>query len=158
MSGGVTMASGSRWVVSCTAAMAPAPTQKPLTQQWRAATTTPMAVWPGRPEPGGEGSIVTHGRNRDRGEQTTRRRRGGTVMRHFLLSRPVTAHSGGVPPPAMRARLISPPSRLQGPLPCPGSAAAVTVDLPPIAAAANDYLASAAGAQEQTATSNPGLL
>src|SRR3954451_23701807 len=79
-------------------------------------------------------------------------------MRHFLLSRPVTAHSGGVPPTAMRASLISPTSRLQGPLPCPGSAAAVTVDLPPIAAAANDYLASAAGAQEQTTTYNPGLL
>ena len=70
------MASRSRWVVSSTAAMAPAPTQEPLAQQWRAATTTPMAVGPRQPEPGGGGSIVTHGRNRDRGQKITHRRRG----------------------------------------------------------------------------------
>jgi hypothetical protein len=62
MLGGITMASGSRWVVSSVAAMTPAPTQEPLTQQWR--------------PPGGGGSIVTHGRHRDRRQQITRRGRG----------------------------------------------------------------------------------
>ena len=76
MSGGVTMASGPRPVVSNTAAMTPAPTQEPLTQQWRAATTTPIAVWSGQPKPGSGGSIVTHGRDRDRPQQITRARRG----------------------------------------------------------------------------------
>jgi hypothetical protein len=76
MSGGVTMASWPRPVVSNTAAMTPAPTQEALTQQWRAATTTPIAVWSGQPKPGSGGNVVTHGRDRDRRQQITRARRG----------------------------------------------------------------------------------
>src|SRR4051795_8455722 len=78
-------------------------------------------------------------------------------MRHFLLSRPVPAHPGGMPPPPTRARLIPPTSRLQRPLPCPRSAALLAVDLPAVAAAANDHLVSATSAQEQTARNTPGL-
>jgi hypothetical protein len=78
-------------------------------------------------------------------------------MRHFLLSRPVATHPGGVSQPAKLARLIPPTSRLQGSFPCPRSAPAVAVDLPPVAAAANDHLAAAASAQEQTTRCNPGL-
>jgi hypothetical protein len=50
------MASVSCRVVSSTEAMTPAPTQELLTQQWRAATTTPMAVWSGRRSPGALGA------------------------------------------------------------------------------------------------------
>src|SRR5438445_133759 len=67
-------------------------------------------------------------------------------MRHFVLSRPVAAHPGGMPPPAMRVRLIPPASRLQGPSPRPCSTAAIAVDLPPVAAATNDHLAAATAA------------
>jgi hypothetical protein len=62
--------------MSNTDAMAPAATQEPVTQQWRAATTTPVAVWPRRPKPVGGGSIITHGRHRDRRQQITRLRLG----------------------------------------------------------------------------------
>ena len=78
-------------------------------------------------------------------------------MRHFLLSRPVATHPGGVPQPAKLARLIPPTSRLQGSFPCPRSAPAVAVDLPPVAAAANDHLPAAADAQKQTTRCNPRL-
>jgi hypothetical protein len=78
-------------------------------------------------------------------------------MRHFLLSRPVAAHSGGMKLPPTLARLMSLASRLQGPPPCPPSASAVAVDLPPIAAAADDDLLAATGAQEQTARNSLGI-
>jgi hypothetical protein len=52
------------------------PAQEALTQQWRAATATPMAVWSGQPKPGSGRNIVTHGRDRDRPQQITRARRG----------------------------------------------------------------------------------
>jgi hypothetical protein len=72
-------------------------------------------------------------------------------MRHFLLPRPVAVHPGGVPPPATLARLVEPTGRLQGPLPGPRGAAAVAVDLPTVAAAADDHLTAAIRTQEQTA-------
>jgi hypothetical protein len=78
-------------------------------------------------------------------------------MRHFLLPRPVTAHSGGVPQPALLASLVAPSSCLQGAPPRSRSTAAVAVDLSPVTAVANDHLAAAAGAQKQTARYNPGL-
>jgi len=62
-------------------------------------------------------------------------------MRHFLLSRPVVAHPGGVPPPATLARLIAPTSRLRGPSPRTRGAAVVALDLPSVAAPADDHLA-----------------
>ena len=74
MSGGITMASGLRPVMSNTDAMTPAATQEPLTQQRRAATTTPVAVWPRRLTPVGGESIITHGRHRDRRQQIIGRR------------------------------------------------------------------------------------
>jgi hypothetical protein len=76
MSGGITMVPGLRPIVSHTNAVTPAATQEPLTQQRRAATTTPVAVWPRQPNPGGSESIVTHGRHRDRRQQIIRRRLG----------------------------------------------------------------------------------
>jgi hypothetical protein len=57
----------------------------------------------------------------------------------------------------MRARLISPASRLQGPSSGPRSAPADAVDLPPIEAAANDDLIAATCAQEQTARNSLGI-
>jgi hypothetical protein len=81
-------------------------------------------------------------------------------MRHFLLSRPIAAHPGSVPPSATLACLIAPTGRLQGPSPRPRGAAfvdAVAVDLSSVAAAANDHLAAATGAQEQAARYSHGL-
>ena len=78
-------------------------------------------------------------------------------MRHFLLSRPIAAHPGGVPQPAKLACLIPPTSRLQGSFPGPRSAPAVAVDLPPVAATANDRLVAATGAQEQAARDSLGV-
>ena len=78
-------------------------------------------------------------------------------MRHFLLPRPVAAHPRGMPPPATLARLVAPTGRLQGLSARPRSAAVVAVDLAAVAAAADDHLAAATGAQEQAAGCSLGL-
>src|SRR4051812_6376107 len=65
-------------------------------------------------------------------------------MRHSFSPGPVTPHSSGVHPPAALTARVAPagvPDRLAA---CPQGAAAAAVDLPPVAAAADVRLATAA--------------
>src|ERR1035438_7515760 len=70
-------------------------------------------------------------------------------MRHYFSPPPVATHAGGMGAPPGRARLIA-RTRVQQRLTARlRSTTAGAVDLPPIAATADDYLRAAAGAQEQ---------
>jgi hypothetical protein len=78
-------------------------------------------------------------------------------MRHYFSPPPVATHAGGMGAPPGRARLIA-RSRVQQRLTARlRSTTAAAVDLPPIAATADDHLATAAGTQEQSAQSRLGL-
>ena len=72
-------------------------------------------------------------------------------MRHTLSPGAVAAHSGGMRTAAAQARLVTPTRFLNRLAPGACAAAGVAVDLPAIAAAADDNLSAAAGAQEQAA-------
>jgi hypothetical protein len=63
-----------RPVVSSAAAMTPAATQEPLTQQRRAGPTAPVAVRTRLPGLISRGSVVVSGRYRDRRQQIIGRR------------------------------------------------------------------------------------
>ena len=68
----------------------------------------------------------------------------------LFLPRPPAARPGGMHPPTALARLVALASRAQGLQARPRSAAVVAVNLPPVAAAADDHLSAAAGTDEQT--------
>ena len=72
-------------------------------------------------------------------------------MRHTLSAGAVAAHSGGVRTAAASARLVTPTRLLNRLAPGVCAAAGIAVDLPAIAAAADDDLGAAAGAQKKTA-------
>ena len=79
------------------------------------------------------------------------------MMRHYFSARTIPAHPRGVSPTAAMARLVAsaglsecPPARSHGA--SPGA-----VDLPSVAATADDRLAAATRTQEQAARSRLGL-
>ena len=80
------------------------------------------------------------------------------MMRHYFSARrPQAAHPGGMLLPAARAHLVAPAGLTDiSAAGLPGTIAE-TVDLPAIAAAANDHFATALPAQEQTARRRPAL-
>ena len=111
-----------------------------------------MAVRHRSPRRLGRRCVVARGHHRAAGQQITGGNRGGTMMRHFFSARrPQAAHPGGMLLSTARTRLVAPaglPDILASGLP---GTAAVTVDLPAVAAAANNHFAPARPAQEQTA-------
>jgi hypothetical protein len=145
------MMHGPRPVVSNTAAMTPATTQKPLTQQRRAVATAPVTVRTRHLGPISRGSVVVDGHHRDRRQQIIDQRWGGTLMRHSFSSRPIAIHPGSMLLPGTRGLLVALPSRSQGLLARLRGAATVAVDLSPVAAAADDHLTAAASTYEQAA-------
>ena len=74
-----------------------------------------------------------------------------TLMRHILLAQPVTAVSFGMLEAASSALLVAPAGFLDASAACGLRAASGTIDLAPVAAAADDDLASTAMAQEESA-------
>lgn len=70
-------------------------------------------------------------------------------MRHYFSPPPVATHAGGMGAPPRRARLIARTCVQQRLTARQRSTTAGAVDLPSIAATADDYLRAAAGAQEQ---------
>jgi hypothetical protein len=137
--------------------MTPATTQEPLAEQ-QAGMVAPMAVRNRWLRPVNRGDVVARERRRLRRQQIIRRRRRGTLMRHFFsLPRPVATLPVGMQPLPASGVLAAP----GGGTPCltarlpraPGGA----IDLPAIAAVANDHLGTAAPAQEQTARPRFGL-
>jgi hypothetical protein len=78
-------------------------------------------------------------------------------MRHYFTSGPVAAHPGGMRAPATKGPLIAPACLSDGLTARPRGAAVAAVDLAPVAAAADDHLATATRTQEQTALSRFGL-
>ena len=78
-------------------------------------------------------------------------------MRHYFSPCPVAAHPGGMGTPPERACLVAPASILLRTAARLCSTAMAAVDLPPVATAADDHLATAAGTQEQTPQRQLGL-
>jgi hypothetical protein len=76
-------------------------------------------------------------------------------MRHILLAQPVTAASFGMLEAASSALLVAPAGFLDASAACGLRAASGTIDLAPIAAAADDDLGSAVMAQEESAGGFP---
>jgi hypothetical protein len=74
-----------------------------------------------------------------------------TLMRHILLAQPVTAVSFGMLEAASSALLVAPAGFLDASAACGLRAASGTIDLAPVAAAADDDLGSAVMAQEESA-------
>ena len=72
-------------------------------------------------------------------------------MRHILLAQPVTAVSFGMLEAASSALLVAPAGFLDASAACGLRAASGTIDLAPVAAAADDDLGSAVMAQEESA-------
>jgi hypothetical protein len=138
--------------VARAAATTIATTQELLAQLGQAGTTAPMTVrhrWLGRLD---RGDVVARDRRRAGRQQITRRRRGGTLMRHsFSLPRPIAVGAVGMvlptpqAPPVASARV---PQALAAGLPGADPGA---VDLATITPATDDHLAAAPPAQEQTA-------
>ena len=78
-------------------------------------------------------------------------------MRHYFAARTIAAHPGRMLPAAAMARLVAPAGLSQCTEACPHGASAGAVDLPSVAATADDRLAAATRTQEQAARSRRGL-
>jgi hypothetical protein len=66
-------------------------------------------------------------------------------MRHYFSPGPVTAHPGGMHLATATGLLVALPGREDVLPPRPGGTASRAIDLPPVAAAADDHLRTAAG-------------
>jgi hypothetical protein len=73
------------------------------------------------------------------------------MMRHYLLSGPITAHSRSVASAAAKARRVAPGGGSLGLPARPSRAFAAAIDLPSVAAAADDYVVAAGHIQKQSA-------
>ena len=144
---------GLRPVVSSAAAMTPAAAQEPLTEQMAgSARPHQWQCGPGGRSRSAGAACVARGRHRE--PAPADHRLAARVNRDASLSSAAPAsgvHPRGMPPPATMARLVAPPGAAGCLAPGLRGAVAGAVDLTAVAATANDHLAAAAGAQEQTA-------
>lgn len=135
----------------------PSAAQEALADEGRAGARAPMAavrpvlLIPGRPDagrrvPAGRLRGLGHARRRDRGQQSRLPCAGGTLMRHVLCAGPPTPASIGVEEAASSGSLVG---LLRPALGCPSGllgASARTIDLSPIAPAADQHLVAATAA------------
>jgi hypothetical protein len=138
--------------VTNTAATVIATAQETRAERRQAEVIAPMALRHRSPRQLRRRCVVARGHHRAAGQQITGAKRRGTLMRHYFSARrPQAAHPGSMLLSTARTRLVAPgglPDILASGLP---GTAAVAVDLPAVAAAANNHFAPAHPAQEQTA-------
>jgi hypothetical protein len=108
-----------------------------------------MAVQSQSLRPLSRGDVVRGHRCADR-QQIIRRLRGGTLMRYYSSARPEAIRPGGTRLPTARGLPITVGRLAERLAACNPGAVAAAVDLPAVAATADDYLLTALLAQEQT--------